>query len=268
LRRVETGWIAQEMRPAKDLREAMAIFEKEQKSTYSVAWIDCLAKGEALGRSLVMLGDHAEVEAVPDDYLDRPLETPAKKKRNIPVDFPSFALNSISLRMFNQAYYKAGLKKQDVEIVDWDSFFYPLDAILGWNRIYGRRGFVQFQCVLPLETSEAGLSELLLATSSAKQGSFLAVLKRLGAETSPFSFPMEGYTLALDFPVSAKMHTLLDKLDQITLAHGGRFYLAKDSRMSADTLARSDKRLHAFQSERTKQDWRRFSSVQSERLGL
>ena len=160
------------------------------------------------------------------------------------------------------------MRRDAHEVVDWDSYFYPLDAILGWNRIYGRRGFAQFQCVLPLDKAASGLAAILDATSSAGQGSFLAVLKRMGAEESPFSFPMDGYTLALDFPMSRKTFATLETLDRVTLDHGGRFYLAKDSRMSADTLALSDGRLEAFRQTRREQGWQKFASVQSERLAL
>ncbi len=268
LRPVETAWIQQTLQPASSLKAAMELFEAAQDATYSVAWIDCLAKGDDLGRSLVMLGEHATLSDLSKARQRKPFVTPPKKSRKIPLDLPGFALNKFSLKAFNSAYFKAGLKKEGTALIDWDSYFYPLDAILDWNRIYGARGFAQFQCVLPLDASEAGLSELLDAIAATGSGSFLAVLKRLGAQKSAFSFPMEGYTLALDFPVSPKTHALLEKLDAITLAHGGRFYLAKDSRMSADTLAGSDDRVPAFQSQRTKKNWTRFSSVQSQRLAL
>ncbi len=268
LRPVETAWIRQTTQPAASLKDAMALFEQAQDATYSVAWIDCLATGDNLGRSLVMLGEHAALADIPKADQRTPFEIPQKKPRKVPLDLPGFALNKFSLKAFNSAYYKAGLKQEGTRLIDWDSYFYPLDAILEWNRIYGARGFAQFQCVLPLDASEAGLTQLLETIAATGSGSFLAVLKRFGAQESAFSFPMEGYTLALDFPMSRKTHALLETLDAITLAHGGRFYLAKDSRMSADTLARSDARMPAFQSQRTKKNWTRFSSVQSQRLAL
>ncbi len=268
LRPVETGWIQQTTQPAASLKDAMAHFEAAGDATYSVAWIDCLATGDDLGRSLVMVGEHAALADIPKADQHSPFEIPKKKPRKVLLDLPRFALNKYSLKAFNSAYYKAGLKKEGMALVDWESYFYPLDAILEWNRIYGSRGFAQFQCVLPLEASEAGLTQLLDSIAATGLGSFLAVLKRFGAQESAFSFPMEGYTLALDFPISGKTHALLEKLDAITLAHGGRFYLAKDSRMSADILARSDERMLAFQSQRTKKNWTRFSSVQSQRLAL
>lgn len=269
LRRVETAWITQTTRPAPDLAAAMDIFETAQDATYSVAWIDCLATGANLGRSLVMLAEHATPDELPSRQRKVPFETPEKRKRTIPFNAPTFALNRFSVRAFNALYYWAGTRKSGIQLVDWDSYFYPLDAILEWNRIYGRKGFAQFQCVLPLGASKAGLSELLMAISEARVGSFLAVLKRFGAQSSTFSFPMEGYTLALDFPVNAKTLALLSTLDRITLAHGGRFYLAKDSRMSAETFASSDDRITAFCQNRTEHNWEgTFRSAQSERLSL
>ena len=269
LRSVETAWISQETHPAPNLKAAMDIFEANHDATYSVAWIDCLAGGANLGRSLVMLGEHAAINDLPTGKRQTPFKAPQKSKRSVPFDFPGFALNRFTVRAFNALYYWAGSRQTGAQLVDWDSYFYPLDAILQWNRIYGRKGFAQFQCVLPLEASEEGLSELLQAISRAGAGSFLAVLKRFGAQDSAFSFPMEGYTLALDFPINAKTLVLLDTLDRITLDHGGRFYLAKDARMSADIFAASDTRIEAFRAQRKGNNWQtRFASAQSERLGL
>lgn len=269
LQPVESAWIRQETQPAPHLKAAMDIFEANHDATYSVAWIDCLAGGANLGRSLVMFGEHATQSELPTRQRQTPFDVPKKSKRTVPFDFPGFALNRLTVRAFNALYYWAGSRKAGAQLVDWDSYFYPLDAILQWNRIYGRKGFAQFQCVLPLEASEEGLSELLKAISRAGAGSFLAVLKRFGAQDSAFSFPMEGYTLALDFPIKAKTLVLLDTLDRITLDHGGRFYLAKDARMSADTFAASDTRIEAFRAQRKGNNWQtRFASAQSERLGL
>lgn len=269
LRPVATGWIKQNMIPAPDLDAAMESFEKAQDATYSVAWIDCLSTGSALGRSLVMLGEHAELIDLPADKRSAPYTIPNKRKRSVPFDVPSFALNSMTVRAFNTLYYWNGARNAGDSMVDWDSYFYPLDAILGWNRIYGRKGFAQFQCVLPLNSSKAGLQELLRATSKAGQGSFLAVLKRFGAQDSRFSFPMEGYTLALDFPINRKTLALMDQLDRITIEHGGRFYLAKDSRMTAETLRQSDSRTQKFMQMRDASGSRtRFASEQSKRLEL
>ncbi|KAA2316349.1 FAD-binding oxidoreductase [Pseudooceanicola sediminis] len=269
LRPVQTGWIRQVGHPAANLAAAMEIFETSADATYSVAWIDCLGTGSQLGRSLVMLGEHAVPADLSPEAAEDPLRPPAKGKRTVPFDFPRLALNRWTVRAFNALYYRAGVRNAGAQVVDWDSYFYPLDALQRWNRIYGRQGFAQFQCVLPLARSEAGLTALLQAIAQAGAGSFLAVLKRFGAQNSPFSFPMEGYTLALDFPVTSRTLALLDRLDAIAVANGGRFYLAKDSRMSASTLRASDDRAIAFARMRAEQGWDgRFHSHQSERLSL
>lgn len=269
LRPVGSAWIEQRTLVADNIAHAIELFEQSLDATYSVAWIDCLQTGSALGRSLVMLGEHAEAIAVPSQYRKTPLQIPRKRKLSIPVDFPSWALNSLSVRAFNALYYWNGRRKPERQLVDWDSYFYPLDAILGWNKIYGRRGFAQFQCVIPIKHAEQGLTELLEAIASAGAGSFLAVLKRFGAQESRFSFPMEGYTLALDFPVSAKSMALMNELDSITLRYNGRFYLAKDSRMSRDVFKQSELRASAYKQYRQLEGaTAAYGSAQSERLGL
>ena len=267
--RVESGWIRQTMIPAADLDAAMDIFEGAQETTYSVAWIDCLSIGAARGRSLVMLGEHAGLEDLPKPRRKHPFRTGAKRRLSVPFSPPGWLMNGLTVRAFNRLYYWNGCRKAGESLVDWDSYFYPLDAILNWNRIYGRKGFMQYQSVLPLETARDGLASLLDAIADAGAGSFLAVLKRLGPQDSPFSFPMEGYTLALDFPVNRKTLALMDALDDITLDHGGRFYLAKDSRMSAQTLRRSDPRTDAFTQTRAALGAQAaFRSAQSQRLEI
>jgi hypothetical protein len=269
LRPVESAWIRQTTIAAPNLKAAMAAFETAQDATYSVAWIDCLGTGANLGRSLVMLGEHAARADLSPGQARAPFQIKPKRKLSVPMDFPTFTLNSLTVRAFNALYYWAGARKTGTRLVDWDNYFYPLDAILGWNRIYGRKGFAQFQCALPLDRSEAGLTALLAEIARARSGSFLAVLKRFGKQDSAFSFPMEGYTLALDFAVTDKTLALLERLDQITIDHGGRFYLAKDSRMSAATLRASDTRAADFHAHRDSHGYTsRFRSAQSERLAL
>jgi len=266
---VETAWIRLEMRPAPDLAAAMAAFDAAADWTYSVAWIDCLATGGRLGRSLIMLGEHATLAELDGAARADPLRTPGKRKIAVPFDLPGMCLNHWSVRAFNALYYWKGSRAAGRSLVDWDSYFYPLDSILAWNRLYGRRGFAQFQCVIPLAGAADGIAELLRAISRSGQGSFLAVLKRLGRQDSAFSFPTEGYTLALDFPIRRATLALLETLDRITLEHGGRFYLAKDSRMRRETLDRADPRVAGFRAMRDKTGAAgAFASLQSERLSL
>ncbi|MEM8729290.1 MAG: FAD-binding oxidoreductase [Pseudomonadota bacterium] len=269
LRPVQSGWIRQTTQPLPNLAAAIDAFEAAQEATYSVAWIDCLGQGDRLGRSLLMLGEHAGQSDLQGARRKRPFDTGLQRKRTVPFNAPPGVLNRFTVKAFNRLYYWKGSRKADTELVDWDTYFYPLDAILGWNRIYGRKGFMQFQCVLSLEQSPDGLKAILEATSAAGAGSFLAVLKRFGTQESRFSFPMEGYTLALDFPVTRATLILMDRLDAITLDHGGRFYLAKDSRMTADILRRSDSRTIPFRDMRTTDGLSgKFQSKQSERLSI
>jgi len=269
LRPINSAWIQQRTLIAKNITQAMQLLEQSLDTTYSAAWIDCLQKGNSLGRSLVMLGEHANVNRIPLKYQNNPLQIPKKKKINITFNLPNLILNKFSARTFNAFYYWNGRLQDENKLVDLESYFYPLDSIIGWNKIYGRRGFAQFQCVIPLSNSKKGLSELLEATSKAGVGSFLAVLKRFGNQSSRFSFPMEGYTLALDYPINKKTLALMNELDSITLKHKGRCYLAKDSRMSRNVFSQSDPRSGFYKNYRKVYGLDvNFSSSQSERLGL
>jgi decaprenylphospho-beta-D-ribofuranose 2-oxidase len=268
LRRVDTAWMRQRTVVAPDLSAAIAAFEGAMDAPYSVAWIDCLARGAARGRSLVQLADHA----APGDIGARaPFVTPARRARRVPISAPPFALTPLSVRAFNAAYFRAGARAPAEALVDWDRYFYPLDAVLGWNRIYGARGFAQHQCALPLAVAGDALAAMLDMIAASGLGSFLAVLKRLGpgAPARPLSFPIEGYTLALDFPISPAALTLMDRLDEVVAGAGGRLYLAKDSRMTQGMFeagygaGRAD-----FARMAGRGDAPRFASLQSQRLGI
>lgn len=269
LRPVETGWIKQMTICAQNIQAVMDTFEAAKDNQYVVAWIDCLSSGSSLGRSLVMLGQHSTLQELNfQQQVDR-YAIKQKLRIRVPFDLPSFFLNGMIVRFFNTVYYWMGSLNFKHKFVDWNSFFYPLDSIYNWNKIYGSRGFLQFQCVIPLENSKSGLTELLNAVSISGRVSFLAVLKRFGEQSSPISFPMLGYSLALDLPVTDKNLKLLNKLDKITIRHGGRFYLAKDARMTAETLISSDKRIFAFVEQRKNtKATNLFNSFQSERLKL
>lgn len=269
---IGTAWMRQETLVAADLDAAMALFEESADWTYSVAWIDCLARGARRGRSVVTRGEHARLDELPSERRQRPLERPRRPVRRVPIDLPGAALNRWTVRAFNEAYFRRA--RPGTAIVDYETFFYPLDALLEWNRIYGASGFTQYQCVLPKAASREGLARLLDAIARAGQGSFLAVLKLFGpsgggAADGLLSFPMEGYTLALDFPARAAGFALMTELDAIVADLGGRLYLAKDARMGAGMLARGYPALDRFRAVRD--DWdagTRFSSLLAERVGL
>lgn len=266
LSRIETAYIRQRVIKAKNLDEVFDAFEANKHWTYSVAWIDCLARGRHLGRSALMCGEHALSNELGSHKSD-PLTLPKKLSLSVPVFFPDFALNSFTVKLFNAIRFHT-FRNGD-SLVDYDTFFYPLDSIFEWNKIYGRRGFTQYQFVLPKDSSKEGLKRILEMISESGEGSFLAVLKLFGKQDGLLSFPREGYTLALDFPITSKVLSLLDRLDDVVLAHGGRLYLAKDVRMSPEMMRKGYDTLERFASVRTTMNAAsKFNSLQSRRVGL
>ncbi len=261
LKRVPSALIRQRTLKARNLRDVFELFEASASWPYSVAWIDCMARGEAMGRSLLMLGDHAETG---------PLRLRPPRKMSAPFDLPASWLNPWTISRFNAVYYHRIRKRQTDSVVGLEPFFYPLDAILHWNRLYGRAGFTQYQCVLPLAASYEGLGAVLRTSAAAGKGSFLAVLKLCGsANDNPLSFPLEGYSLALDFKIEAGLFELLDELDRIVLDHGGRLYLAKDARMGPAMMRAGYPGLPVFLALRDRLGLREtFQSLQSQRLEI
>lgn len=269
LEKVETAYIRQKTIKAENLAEVMQAFEATSDWTYSVAWIDCVAKGDEVGRSVLTIGEHAGINEVPQSVNAKPLSLKKKIKLNVPFHFPSFLLNSFTVKLFNKLYYWKS--NQGDALVPYDSFFYPLDSILNWNRIYGKRGFTQYQCVIPMQNSEAALKELLQKIADSGLASFLAVLKLFGKQEGLLSFPTEGYTLALDFPMSSASLLLLDELDKIVKKYEGRLYLTKDVRMSADFFRSSydADSIARFNTLRLNFDpEKKINSLQSQRLGI
>ncbi|HEX8707281.1 MAG TPA: FAD-binding oxidoreductase [Pyrinomonadaceae bacterium] len=268
---VETAYMAVQHHRARDLDASLALLEdKERDDKYTVAWIDCLARGRRLGRSVLMRGHHARGGELPAK-LTEPLRLKTRRRLNLPFDLPSWALNSLTVAAFNRLYYHwQGAKKRSF-VTDYESYFYPLDSIGNWNRLYGRRGFVQYQCLLPTTGARGGLRILLEELARSRRASFLAVLKRFGAEGAGLlSFPAEGYTLALDLPVSdPELFPFLDRLDQIVLRHGGRVYLAKDTRVQAETFRRMYPRFDEWARLKAEFDpFNRFNSELSRMLGI
>lgn len=244
-----------------NLEEALATFESCRGSTYSVAWIDCQATGSRTGRSLVMLGAPA---------ASGTLDAPGRRQLSVPVDLPGRLLNAHTIRAFNALYYHRVRARPSSRRLHYEAFFYPLDRLENWNRLYGKGGFTQYQFVIPRAAGRAGVSAILRKIAGSGRGSFLAVLKLLGPENAnPLSFPMEGYTLALDFKLEPGVFELLDELDARVFDHGGRIYLAKDCRLDAAGFRRGYPRWEAFQAVRERYGARgKFGSLQSVRLGL
>lgn len=220
-----------------------AFFELAEDSAawpYSVAWVDCLARGRRLGRGIFSRGRHSEIEGA--------CASPRRHALTVPATPPFSLVNRASVTLFNEIYWLrpgASFKGRS----SCDSFFYPLDGIGRWNRVYGPRGFHQYQCVLPPEGARSGTSRLLEKIAASGQGSCLVVLKRLGDRPSPgmLSFPMPGFTLALDFPNRGKdTLALMSALDETVAECGGRLYPAKDARMSPALFAAGYPGLGAF----------------------
>jgi len=232
LKRIETSFIKQTAIRAKNLTEIFSFFEKYNNYTYSVAWIDCFARGKDIGRSVLLLGEHAKFSDLINNK--EPLKIHKKPFLNIPFFFPSWILNPLSIKIFNKLFYYKPSSKIDNLITHYDPYFYPLDKINNWNRIYGQSGFIQYQFVIPKKYSYDGVRKILEILSNNNLGSFLAVLKLFGKshENRFLEFPIEGYTLALDIKISKNLLNILDRLDEIVTSYGGKIYLTKDARMS------------------------------------
>jgi decaprenylphospho-beta-D-ribofuranose 2-oxidase len=268
LKKIETSFIRQKQIRAANLDELIPLFDEYREYTYSVAWIDCLKKGPHFGRSILMLGEHAGLQDLNETQKKNPLQFSRLKQINFPFNLPSWVLNTFTVKAFNALYYAKNNKKETSRVTPYEPFFYPLDTILHWNRGYGKNGFIQYQFVLPLN-AENGLVEILKTISDSGMGSFLAVLKVFGQQESIISFPKEGYTLALDFPVRAGLLEFLDKLDQIVLQYGGRLYLSKDARMKPEMLRLGYPGLSKFRDIVRKYDPEgKIRSIQSDRLLL
>lgn len=266
---IETAWMHVTHRKAKNIDEALAILQDRRlDDQYSVAWIDCLARGENLGRSVVMTAHHVAKADLPLRYTNV-LGASRKRAKSIPFDFPSFALSPFTIKLFNALFYARNANRKPF-FSHYDNYFYPLDSIKNWNRMYGKRGFVQYQFVLPSDSSAKGMREILEQISATKRASFLAVLKRFGAESEGLlSFPREGFTLSLDIPMDDNLLPFLDSLDDVVSHHGGRQYLAKDSRLGANMMPLMYDRLEDFKAIQQHIDPEgRMSSNLSRRLGL
>lgn len=263
LEAVPSPWIHVEQVRVGDLEAMLAgLAESAAAWPFTVGWIDGLAAGRRLGRGVLHRGRWAEPG-------EAPAAPPRPKRRvTVPLDAPSWLLNRVAVRAFNEAVYRRGPRRPRAGIVDPESFFHPLDAVRGWNRLYGRRGFTQYQCVLPAAAGPAAVAGLLERITAAGAASFLNVIKDFGAEGEGLlSFPCPGTTLALDLPVRAGTRDLVARLNAYVIEHGGRIYLAKDAFTRAEDFARMEPRLAAFDAVRRRWDPdRRWRSALSVRL--
>lgn len=267
---VETGFFAVDTERATDLDDLMSRLQADDdRYTYSVAWIDLVARGRSTGRAVLTRGWSARRDQLPKKLVDKPYHFAPRSLFTAPDVFPSGLLNRATISAFNEAYYRRAPKEQRGAIQSIGQFFHPLDIAKDWNRVYGRRGFLQYQFVVPFGQEEA-MRRAVARLSQAGTASFLAVLKRFGPGNEGFlSFPTPGWTLALDIPVGAGLGRLLDELDELVLEAGGRLYLAKDSRATARTLHQMYPRVDEWRAVRDEVDPRRvFTSDQAKRLDL
>jgi FAD/FMN-containing dehydrogenase len=208
--------------------------ESDANFEYTVAWVDCLASGRQLGRGIFMRANH---DCSQHSSFK---QVPKKMTVTVPFDFPASVLNTLTIRAFNEVYYRAQRSKHVQKTVPYEPFFYPLDAIHHWNRMYGKRGLLQYQCVVPHHNGYEVMKDILLRISRSGQGSFLTVLKKFGDIPSPgmLSFPRPGLTLALDFAYEGKKTLqLCERLDRIVRENGGAVYPAKDARMTVESFS-------------------------------
>jgi decaprenylphospho-beta-D-ribofuranose 2-oxidase len=256
LTKVQTSRIRVDTVRTADIDESLAYLSATDSSySYSVAWLDCLASGTHLGRSVITSGDFAKPTDLPPKDRRNPLEFRPVARINAPDIWPNGLLNRYTVAAANEAWYRKAPRRRQGEIQTIGTFFHPLDGIRNWNRVYGPAGFRQYQFVVPFG-AESTIRASIERISRARAPSFVTVLKRFGpGNDGLLSFPIAGWTLALDFPARTPgLAGLLDSLDEDVLAAGGRVYLAKDSRVAPDTLAAMYPRLAEFRAVRAELD--------------
>ena len=247
LLKIASAYVTVDTTRHRNLDEVMAaMVEGDHRYRYSVAWVDCMTGGANLGRGVLTRGDHASASAA-GSRPGSDHAIPTKPRLKVPFDAPSGLLNRLSITAFNEAWYRRAPKEKIGGIERISTFFHPLDGVADWNRLYGQRGFLQYQFAVADEAADT-VRLAIEALSASKVPSFLAVLKRFGpANLGPMSFPTPGWTLALDVPVGPPaLPRVLDQLDQLVLEAGGRIYFAKDSRLRSDAIAAMYPRLDDF----------------------
>ncbi len=265
LERIASPWIWQESERIGNIDEYLSAFARVAAEwPMTMGWIDCVSGGSALGRGILIAGRWATVEEAGSELPKQP------RKLTVPIDMPLWAPNPLTnaARLFNFAYYWRHLPRRKSGVVSPETFFYPLDGILHWNRAYGSRGFTQYQCVLPRAAGPAAVRELMVEVTRLGGASPVCVIKDCGPEgRGLLSFPLEGTSIAIDMAVTADTQRSVDRLNELVIAAGGRIYLTKDRFTRAEHFAAMEPRLPRFLAQRDRWDpERRLRSAQSVRL--
>ena len=268
LKRIETTFFKQKAVVFSNIDDLLEGFEKYDAAyDYSVAWVDSLATGRKLGKSVLTMGNAAVIEDLSKSQQKNPLLVTGDPKLTLPVFLPNFSLNPVSVKMLNKVIEFSQSKAASV--IHYEKFFFPLDAINNWNRGYGKRGFIQYQFVIPLENGVANIRKILNEIAKSGCTPFLNVLKKFGKGHGYLSFPMEGYTFAIDFPMTRSLPSFVNKLDQMVIDFGGRIYLGKDAMLDRDKFQKMYPDYGNWLSIKKKYDPDNvFSSNLSRRIGL
>ncbi|HTQ65030.1 MAG TPA: FAD-binding oxidoreductase [Puia sp.] len=268
LRKITSTYFRQKSIAIKSLDHMLETLDQhDHEYNYSVAWIDALAKGKKLGKGVITFGNGASVDELPSSLKTNPLKLHSKGKLTLPVYLPSIALNSVTVRMLNMVI--AFVQNSPKEFVHYEKFFFPLDAINHWNKGYGKRGFIQYQFVIPEENGKENMREILTMIAESGCTPFLNVFKKMGDAQGILSFPFKGYTLAIDFPMTKNLRTFTRRLDEKVLQSGGRIYLGKDALLEEKLFKEMYPQYLQWLSIKEKYDpLNKFSSNISRRLGL
>jgi FAD/FMN-containing dehydrogenase len=269
LRKIDTTFFRQKAIRANDLESMLAALEENDRhSSYSVAYLDPIARGARLGNGVLTVGDQARPDELPAALAARPLHVSGPPRVTVPFELPELTLNPLSIRGLNAVLTQ--VLAHGAAFAHYEKFFFPLDSIAHWNRGYGRRGFTQYQFVIPFEDGLRRMRAILTTIVSSGELPFLNVLKRMGKESGGLlSFPREGYTFAIDFPVRTNTVVLLRRLDAMVLDAGGRIYLGKDSYLEAATFRAMYPAVERFLELKAKLDPDRvFVSDLARRVGL
>lgn len=269
LKKITSPYIYNKAIKLKNLDELFEkIEEYDEGYHYSVAWIDVVASGSSYGRSVLLLGNSADINELPENLKKKSEKKYVEKKIAVPFEIPFNALNKLTVSLFNAGIYMTSKNREDFQ--HYDKYFYPLDFVLDWNHIYSKNGLIQYQLNVPEEKGKDAIDEVLKKVVAFGGGSFLAVIKKMGDQEGILSFPFKGYTLSMDFPVRKGAVEMCHELDKIVLDYGGRTYLTKDSVLTEDTFKKMyDGLWQKWMDIKHKYDpENKFTSNQARRIGL